>query len=241
MKFNNLMLLITFLIFTISFVSCSGHDDDIPNDPVGTVTLNMLNENNGKTQLGHSDVYINDVNNFYSSSCLLSSFGKKNGLGSISDRLLTGGTNTAAVEPGNVYQIFNNAAIRKFPSGKTALNIASNYYNVYVVSQIKQEDAVIGANVKFILMDVPNNDLPANNTNIGTIDHQIAGRQEITIELPTSDFEYECAFNNLFNVFEVEKNDNKLTVKLVEYSLPQDIGFYIRIKDSYTYTAGWVQ
>jgi hypothetical protein len=32
------------------FVNCS--DDDTPDDPADTITLNMLNEHNGKTYLG---------------------------------------------------------------------------------------------------------------------------------------------------------------------------------------------
>jgi hypothetical protein len=47
------------------FVACSNDDDNTPDDPAGTVTLNMLNENNGMTELGNSDVYINKANNFY--------------------------------------------------------------------------------------------------------------------------------------------------------------------------------
>lgn len=38
------------------FMSCS--DDDTPNDPADTITLNMLNEHNGKTYLGESGTYI---------------------------------------------------------------------------------------------------------------------------------------------------------------------------------------
>lgn len=34
------------------FVNCS--DDDTPDDPADTITLNMLNEHNGKTYLGES-------------------------------------------------------------------------------------------------------------------------------------------------------------------------------------------
>ncbi|GHV56849.1 hypothetical protein FACS1894182_04280 [Bacteroidia bacterium] len=238
---TNLFLFITLLIFETSFVSCSNNDNNTPDDPIGTVSLNMMNEDNGMTVLGNSDLYINKANNFYSPSCLLSSLGKTDGLGSISDILLIGGTNTAAVEPGNAYQIFEKETIREFPSGKLALNIAANYYNVYVVSQMKQENTVTGANVKFVLMDVPKNGLPPLNANIGTLDHLNASQFEITIELPTSDFEFERAFNNLFNVFEVEKEGNKLIVKLVEYSLPQDIVFYIRIRDSYTCVYGRVQ
>ncbi len=241
MKNSKLLLVSAALLLTTSFVTCSSSDDDTPNDPVGTVTLNMLNEDNGQTELGNSDVYIDNGNNFYSSSCLLSSLGKKNGLGSISDILLIGGTNTIAAEPENAYQVFPSAAIREFPSGKLALSIGSNYYNVYVVSQMKQEDAVIGANVKFILMDVPGNDLPKLNTNIGTLDHNNANQQEITIELPTSDFEYEPTFGNNVNEYEHGKNGNKLTIKLIDFFMPVDFGFYIRIKDSYTYVYGTVQ
>lgn len=241
MKIGKLFLFSAVLAFATSFVACSS-DDDTPNDPVGTVTLNMLNEDNGQTVLGNSDVYINNANNFYSESCLLSSLGKKNGLGSISDILLIGGTNTAAVEPGNAYQVFNSGNVKKFPLGKLALSIGSNYYNVYVVSPLKEEDTIIGASVKFALMDVPTNDLPKFNSNIGTLNHLNANEHEITIELPNSDFEYEATFNNVFNKFEHKKDGNKLIVKLVEYEgIPQDIGFYIRIKESYTYVVGRLQ
>lgn len=241
MKISKLFLFSTVLAFAIFFIACSSDDDDTPNDPIGTVTLNMLNEDNGQTVLGNSDVYIDNGNNFYSPSCLLSSLGKKNGLGSVSDILLIGGTNTVAIEPGNAYQVFNSGVVKEFPSGKLALSIGSNYYNVYIVSQMKQENTVIGANVKFALMDVPTNDLPKLNSNIGTLDHLNANQQEITIELPTSDFEYEANFNNLFNVYEHEKTGNKLTIKLISYYMPMDFSFYIRIKDSYTYVYGSVK
>lgn len=238
MKINKLLLFSTILAFAISFVACSD-DDNTPDDPVGTVALNMLNEGNGKTELGNSDVYINNANNFYSQSCLLSSLGKKNGLASIDDVLLVGGTNTAAVEVGNAYQIFTRSSTKEFPSGKLALRIGSNYYNVYVASQIKKENAVTGAIVKFLLMDTPVNGLPELDSNIGTLNHLNPNEHEITIELPISDFEYEPAFNNYFNKFEHKKEGSRLTIKLVEYEgFPQEFGFYIRIKESYTYVSG---
>lgn len=36
---------------TMCFVNCS--DDDTPDDPADTITLNMLNEHNGKTYLAY--------------------------------------------------------------------------------------------------------------------------------------------------------------------------------------------
>lgn len=83
---------------------------------------------------------------------------------------------------------------------------------------------------------------PQSNSNIGTLNHLNANEHEITIELPTPDFEYEASFNNVFNKFEHKKDGNKLIIKLVEYDgIPQDIGFHIRIKDSYTYVYGYVR
>lgn len=235
---------VTFLsILTTCITSCSS-DDNIPSDPIGTVALNMMNEDNGQTTLGHSDVYINNANNFYSSSCFLSSLGKKNGLGSISEEemLLQGGANQAAVEPGNAYQIFSKNAIKQFPSGKLALSVASNYYNVYVVSQMKRDDEIIGANVKFILMDAPDYGLPESKKYIGVLDHKDGNKFEIIIDLPTSDFEYETTFGNVLGKVEHKKEGNKIVVRLVQYEgYSYDIGFYIHIKDSYTYVYGSVE
>ena len=65
---------------TMCFVNCS--DDDTPDDPADTITLNMLNEHNGKTYLGESNVYINEANNFITSKNFISDVG--NGAGVVS-------------------------------------------------------------------------------------------------------------------------------------------------------------
>lgn len=237
MRTSKLFLFGVILISAISFVSCD-NDNDYPDDPVGTVSLNMMNEDNGKTELGNSDIYIDKAGNFHSPTCTLSSIGKKNGLGSVSGILLQGGTNKAAVEVGNAYQIFNSVAIRKFPSGKLALHVDADYYNAYVVSQIKKNNTVTGANVKFVRMDVPDQGLPKYNSFIGTL-YPLSGGREITVELPTSDFECEHNFNNLYSKIAHEKDGNKLVVKLIKYEgFSHEFGFYIRIKDSYTYVYG---
>lgn len=242
MKFKSFFSTVFLSVLTLCTTSCSKDDDNPPADPTGTVSLNMMNEDNGRTELGHSDVYIDNANNFYSNSCLLSSLGKKNGLRSISDMQFQAGTNQAAVEPGYAYQIFSKDAVMQFSSGKLALSIASDYYNVYVVSQMKQEDEIIGANVKFILMDIPNNGLPKYNDFIGVLDHKYGNKFEIIIDLPTSDFEYEHTFSNTLGKVEHKKDGNKIVVRLVEYEgYSYDIGFYIRIKDSYTYVYGRVE
>lgn len=230
----NTGFLITLVLFV---VSCS--NDDHHGDPVGTVSVNMMNEDNGKTELGNSDVYIDNANNFYGPYCLIASLGKKS-LGSISSPVLLGISNRVAVEQGNAYQIFKDAALREFPSGKIALNINADYYNVYVESQIIKDEEIAGAVVKFVLMDVPDNDLPVYNSNIGTLNHMDYENTEIIIELPVSDFERDLIIGNQ-NLIEHEKDGNKLKVRLVNFVVSDVFGFYIRIKDSYTYVYGEIK
>lgn len=50
-------------VLSLALVACS--DDDAPSDPAGTVTLNMLDAENGKTCLGSTGFYINEADNFY--------------------------------------------------------------------------------------------------------------------------------------------------------------------------------
>ncbi|WP_308502950.1 DUF5036 family protein [uncultured Alistipes sp.] len=64
-------------------LSCSKKEGN-PADPAGTAMLNMYNEQNGKTILSDSDIYINDAGNFISpSSCQLFVLGQSSGLGGV--------------------------------------------------------------------------------------------------------------------------------------------------------------
>lgn len=89
---------------TMCFVNCS--DDDTPDDPADTITLNMLNEHNGKTYLGESNVYINEANNFITSKNFISDVGNGAGVGANILPSLTNLTHEVAVTPGHIYQIF---------------------------------------------------------------------------------------------------------------------------------------
>ena len=234
MKIKHFFEVVLLALTILSAVSCS--KDDGGGDPVGTVSLNMLNEENGKTLLGNSDVYIDKANNFYGRSCLISSLGKKGRLVNLPP-VLQGMSEKAAVEPGDAYQVFRNAALREFPSGKMAVNIAGDYYNVYVVSQITQNDQVIGANVRYMLANVPANGLPEYES---TLEPLTYNNQEVEIVLPTADFEFEADSGN-WSEISFEKVGKKLIVTLTEYHQRDYIDIYIRIGDSYTYVKGTVE
>lgn len=234
MKKIKLLLFSVALILAASFVSCS-NDDEAP-DPDGTIALNMLNEDNGKIILGYSDIYIDSGNNFYSSSCLLSSLGPKNGLGDISGVNLSGAINSIAVESGNAYQVFSVNGVKEFPSGKRALHINANYYNVYVLSLIKQDKDVIGAKVKFAIFDAPGDDIPSYRTEIGTMDSWNNSTWEIRVDLPTSDFEVVKDFDRYVNSFSFISEGNQLIVRMDEYEGYNGIYYcYLRVGSVYTY------
>ena len=111
------------LLFQLLFVanvffatSCSD-DDSVELEDV--TTLNMLNEDNGKTYLGNSDIYITDENNFSGSSCLLVELGGANGIGKVvPPRVGDGLVRKAAVLPAvNVGAVVKYAPVYPDPQG----------------------------------------------------------------------------------------------------------------------------
>ena len=71
-----------FLAALVSGMFSCSDDDKVPGDPEGTVTLNMLDEQNGKTLLDDSGIYIDKAQNFVcGNNCVLFALGKVGGLG----------------------------------------------------------------------------------------------------------------------------------------------------------------
>ncbi len=241
MKFNPFFCTAFAAMIALSIVSC-GKDE--PSDPAGTVTLNMLDEGNGKTILGKSDVYINNADNFISTSCLLVDLGPKSGLGAAGAPVLTGTASQMAVEPGHAYQVFGKDLLRRFPSGNYAMSTDDTYYyNVYVVSTTEKDGKVTGAAVKYVEVDTPGYGLPEYNKNIGTLDHYMyPDGFELRLTLPVSDFEFEEDFaSSRYYELECEKSGRKLIIKLKDFTSSDVFGLYIRIGGSYTRVYGRVQ
>lgn len=229
---KTLLRVILFGALAVCTASCSR--DDGSEDPAGTITINMLDEGNGKTLLGNSDVYIDKAGNFNSRYCLIAPLGKKKGLGSLPVPALDGLNSKVAVEPGNAYQVFKDAAVMKFPSGALALSIGADYYNVYVASQIKQSDEVTGAVVKFKLEDVPGYGLPEYDSYLGELSYP---GDELAIDLPGPDFEY-YPDDSCTNVIEYRKQGSKLIIRLDYCDHYDNFGVYVRYRGSYTYVYG---
>lgn len=93
---KKLLLPLLLAAFAVGVSSCS--DDKIPGDPEGTVTLNMMDESNGKTMLDDSGIYIDKAQNFVSGdNCVLFALGKVGGLGAVAPKSLVTGASAAAV------------------------------------------------------------------------------------------------------------------------------------------------
>lgn len=82
----------------------------------------MMNEGNGKTLLGKSDVYINNSNNFKTSTCYIADMGEASGLGTPVKPSLDNLANEMAVVPGHLYHIYDRRCSPGFPFGKKSCN-----------------------------------------------------------------------------------------------------------------------
>ncbi len=209
---------ILFMSLTFLFITSCGKNNDIPNDPPDTVTLNMLNEDNGKTVLGISDVYINKSNNFRTYSSLLSDAGNASGIGVKIEPQTGNLTQEVAVTPGHIYQVFSKRTVYDFPSGNRAVQIGAGYYHVYVVSPIaKMENSIpSGAVVKYVLAYPDTKGLPEADFRLGVLYN--AG-DKVEIALPQ---DAECFFEKHHGsgeteAFDVSAGNGKLTITLNKY------------------------
>lgn len=235
MKIRDLFGILWLFLCTFNFVNCS--DDDFK-DPDDTITLNMLNEANGKTLLGVSDVYINNSNNFKTYSCYLADVGEIGGLGANVPLQLNKLSQEVAVVPGHLYQIYDEDVFHDFPSGNRAVLLSTGYYKMYVVSPITNDNGTTGATVKYALTYPEAGELPPYEKLIGNINYV---GDSIEYTLP-KDAEY--VFNDYLDgekdAFDIQLTDGKLTITLLKsidktYGPYGTYGMYIRSGSVFTF------
>lgn len=214
------------LLLTVS--SCS-KDDPAPGDPAGTVTLNMLNEQNGKTVLANSGVYINQADNFYGgSSCLIADAGPVSGVGALGEPALPGLSTQVAATPGHGYFFCDPGTVVEFPSGAFAMTVGASYYKVYVASWLADGK---GAVVKYLSAKVSEDYLPDYDAMIGTLNGM---DESLRIELPTDDFEYYESFD-AEGMLSFEREWYALVIRLRDGATPNgNYPVYLRAGGSYT-------
>lgn len=235
---TKLLLWTAMAALTLMTAACS--DDDDFSDPEGTVTLNMFDEQNGKTLLGNSDVYINRSNNFVTSSCVLMDLGKKGGLGAIAYPELKTLSKEMAVLPGHGYFVCKSAAVKTFDSGNLALPISSevDYYKMYVNSTIEREVAIVGAVVRYALARPDTYGLPEYGSNVGKVGWNFVRNEGIPLTLTLSSDDFEYILLDEDDIFNVTKQGRKLSIAY-DGDYTDNVGdypyvLYLRIRGSYT-------
>lgn len=220
------------LLMSLSLVFMASCDKDDVSDPSDAVTLNMLNEANGKTLLGGSGVYINKANNFFSpsESSLIADLGSSKGIGQNFAPQLTNLVLETAVTPGHSYQIFDNESLAEFPSGTIAIRLNDTYYRVYAVSNLTASGNITGAVVKYVAVNAEGKGLPAYEQELGTL-HNLGESVEVAIPKGA---EYYCESSR--KPYELSVINGKLVFKLVSGWDESNGSYRIYIRSGSVYT-----
>lgn len=234
-------------------MACFSCSDDLSEEelfPEGTATLYMMDERNGKTLLGNSDVYITGERNFHSNRFPIFDMGKKSGIGDIEMPDFINMAPQVAVQPGNGYLICDVDDILEFEeSGQLAIAESASVYRVFVDSWIQRGDSITGANVRFLLGKPSEGQLPVWGTSLGTIwlDPYLASIDEQTplvVDLPSShpgDIEVDLLGKAQEELtYAVEGKQLKLRVASL-YSVGSEYHLIIRYKHIYTEVSVWVE
>ena len=187
MNINRLTIVLA--LFAIGLTACSKDEGPVP-FPAGTATLYMMNEENGRTTLGNSDVYITAEGNFRSAQFPIFDVGETRGIGQIEMPDFVNMASEVAVRPRHGYVICSPRDIVAFPSRTQAIAENAAVYRVWVDSWIRDQERVTGANVRFLLGRPDEQDrMPAWGSDLGALNwNDTESRSEtLRIAIPASD------------------------------------------------------
>ncbi len=236
-----------FCMTGISVTSCSSDDDMFYNYPESVISLNMMNESNGNTKLADSNVYINNADNFTSTStsAVIAPLGTNGGFTALP--ALSQLASEVAVIPGEFYQVFNDKDVRMFASGKRALSVDASYYNLYVASWINDDNGKhIGAKVSYNIESLENTTLPAWNETACTLIHGIGANSSwvepedgAVCKFPAGS-EINVDYNGWENYITIEVEGNVVTARFTN-NRPRESGqAYLYVRDGSFYTRATV-
>ena len=229
---RRLTIAIMAAVALLALPSCS-KNEETPSDPEGTVTVNMLDTENGGTVLDYSGICINASQNFVTQGDWgLVDAGKVGGLGYISGRDVEFFSSESAVTVGSGYIAYPVSDMRRFDSGKMALPIdgSTACMKLYVVSQLERDEKTVGASVKYAMVRPSTYGLPAFGSTVCKI--KVFSSRKATITLPSAECEY--YLDDEYDQFECSKSGNKLELLVKDHSGRERNDLYLRMRDSYT-------
>ena len=217
----------TFVLIAISLsLTACEKDADNDIDMQSFATLNMMNEQNGKNYLDKTDIFIDNVNNFSSKFWYIADLDtKKDDTRGGTPFDMTNIGHLFAVQYDHWYEAYNPDDLRKFPSGKTAIEMGATFYKFYASEAIQENGLNKGAVVKYSKYTATSDVLPPFNTFIGTLE----GYDTMEYTLPDG-VEY-TRFND--KKIKMSENDGKL--KIETQNCPNgDYAIDLRIGSVYT-------
>ena len=229
---RRLTIAIMAAVALLAMPSCSDNEE-IPSDPEETVTVNMLDTENGGTVLDYSGIRINSSQNFVSQGDWgLVEVGKVGGLGYISGRDVEFCSGEVAVTVGGGYIAYPVSDMRRFDSGKMALPIdgSTACMKLYVVSLLERDEKRVGASVKYAMLRPSTYGLPTFGSTVCKID--VFSSQKATITLPSAECEY--YLDDDYDQIECRKSGNKLELTVKYLGGNDRLDLYLRMRDSYT-------
>ena len=159
------VLLALSLCITLFATSCS----EVEMSQASFNSLNMLDENHGKTLLGETGVYINGSMNFRSDSWQVIDLGISSSFPSKTMPNLDNLSSEISVLPNHRYACCNTENVLTFPSHKNAYEIGCKYYQFVVSSFLEKETGKVGAVVEYTSSLSDEKELPQKDTNIGNL------------------------------------------------------------------------
>ena len=162
---NNIVLFALSLFITLFATSCSEDESSL----ASYTSLNMLDENHGKTLLGETGVYINGSMNFRSDNWQIVDLGTSVSLPSGQIPNLDNLSNETSVLPNHRYVLCKSEKVLSFPSHKNAYEIGCKYYQFVVSSFLEKETCKVGAVVEYTSSLSDEKELPQKDTNIGDL------------------------------------------------------------------------
>lgn len=165
--------------------------------------------------------------------CLITEIGPSKGIGKvIPPQVGSHLVYQAAVMPGHLYQAFRREAVMQFPSGKSALALAGDYYQFYVDSEIMKEEKRVGAVVRFALINPEASGLPAYDSTIGTMAD--GSGDEIVYEFPKgTEFQYDSSLEDIFTI-STEGGVLKVSMMWVSGDVRGSYSLFARHNEVYT-------
>ena len=242
MKTKEVVGILMLFLCGFSFISCDKDKEDVNLFPEGTSTLRMMNEENGKTILGNSDVYITKEGNFKSGQFPIFDMGEKKGIQDIAMPNFVNMAPEVAVNLKHGYVLCNDRDVYTFDSQKKAIIENAQVYRIFVDSWIQdKEENITGANVYFLLgTPMEHGQMPAYDSNIGSLswNYDLGKTNILNLAIPSSnpndiEIEFITEGGDEYIAYSINKNSISFSLK-VAHIWATDYRLRIRCNRVYT-------